>query len=52
MIQSSRHGAATVPSRPGIDVRHDRHPRAGAFGVIHGSTNGADFLSVGARYRF
>jgi hypothetical protein len=40
------------PSLPQLEVLFRLHHRSGAFGAINGSTNGADFLSVGARYRF
>lgn len=41
-----------APSLPELEVLFRLHHRSGAFGAINGSTNGADFLSVGARYRF
>jgi hypothetical protein len=41
-----------APSLPELEVLVRLHHRSGAFGLINGSTNGADFLSVGARYRF
>jgi hypothetical protein len=41
-----------APSLPQLEVLFRLHHRSGAFGAINGSTNGADFLSVGARYRF
>lgn len=41
-----------APSLPEFEVLFRLHHRSGAFGAINGSTNGADFLSVGARYRF
>jgi hypothetical protein len=41
-----------APSLPQLEVLFRLHHRSGAFGLINGSTNGADFLSVGARYRF
>jgi hypothetical protein len=40
------------PSVPELEMLFRLHHRSGAFGAINGSTNGADFLSVGARYRF
>lgn len=40
--------APAPPEREGL---FRPHHRSGAFGAINGSTNGADFLSVGARYR-
>ncbi len=41
-----------APSMPELEVLFRLHHRSGVFGLINGSTNGADFLSVGARYRF
>ncbi|CAH0239182.1 hypothetical protein [Roseomonas sp. CECT 9278] len=41
-----------APSLPQLEVLFRLHHRSGAFGLINGSTNGADFLSVGARFRF
>ena len=41
-----------APSTPQFEVLFRLHHRSGVFGLIEGSTNGADFLSVGARYRF
>lgn len=41
-----------APELPQLEVLFRLHHRSGAFGAINGSTNGADFLSVGARYRF
>jgi hypothetical protein len=41
-----------APDLPQLEVLFRLHHRSGAFGAINGSTNGADFLSVGARYRF
>lgn len=41
-----------APSLPELEVLFRLHHRSGAFGLINGSTNGADFLSVGARFRF
>jgi hypothetical protein len=37
---------------PQLEALFRLHHRSGVFGLINGSTNGADFLSVGARYRF
>lgn len=41
-----------APSKPELEVLFRLHHRSGVFGLIDGSTNGADFLSIGARYRF
>ena len=41
-----------APALPELEALFRLHHRSGAFGLINGSTNGADFLSVGARYRF
>ena len=41
-----------APSLPHLEGFFRLHHRSGAFGAINCSTNGADFLSVGARYRF
>ncbi len=41
-----------APSTPQLEMLFRLHHRSGVFGLINGSTNGADFLSVGARYRF
>jgi hypothetical protein len=41
-----------APSMPQLEAIFRLHHRSGVFGLINGSTNGADFLSVGARYRF
>jgi hypothetical protein len=41
-----------APSMPQLEALFRLHHRSGVFGLINGSTNGADFLSVGARYRF
>jgi hypothetical protein len=41
-----------APSTPQLEALFRLQHRSGAFGLINGSTNGADFLSVGARYRF
>lgn len=41
-----------APSLPQLEMLFRLHHRSGAFGLINGSTNGADFLSVGARFRF
>ncbi len=41
-----------APAKPQLEAIFRLHHRSGVFGLINGSTNGADFLSVGARYRF
>lgn len=41
-----------APALPQVEMLFRLHHRSGAFGLINGSTNGADFLSVGARFRF
>lgn len=41
-----------APALPELELLFRLHHRSGAFGLINGSTNGADFLSVGARFRF
>ena len=40
-----------APSTPQLEALFRLHHRSGVFGLINGSTNGADFLRVGARYR-
>ncbi|MBE9605628.1 hypothetical protein IAI18_12210 [Acetobacteraceae bacterium H6797] len=41
-----------LPSAPQYETFFKLHHRSGMFGLIQGSTNGADFISAGFRYRF
>jgi hypothetical protein len=51
LIQRALRGAMAAPAVPQVEMLPRLHHRSGAFGLVNGSTNGADVLGVGARFR-